>query len=284
MRACAFVVGALAIAGSIRAALANRLDGWYVLATIALTVMWLFGVENMRRLLYPVVPLLLLHAGELVEEIVRRTRVRHAHLVVAAICTAPFAASTPAMLLLVEKSRDRGPFVEGSRYAAADITDYYRVLNRSTAYALAAKHAATLGGLEALRTATPPGARVMWMRPEYVAILGERECVPSYYAWDARTLAMHARDDRADYMVVAGMSKNDLSMRLGDPAVARDNARLYTHPVLQIRNPFDGTVEFFLLRVDREALDAYLAAGAGDATTSKSRTPAPTSERSAGGS
>jgi hypothetical protein len=283
IRACTYFTAAVAFAGTVRAAIANRLDAWYVLFTLVLIFLWLFGVENMRRLLYPIVPLMLLHAAELVAALVRRTRVAHASLAVVAICAAPLAASVPATLLIADKARDRGPFVEGSRYSAAEITDYYRVMNLSVARALAAKNAATLGGLEDVRTATPPGARVMWMRPEYVVILGERECVPMYYAWDARTLAAHVRDGGADYMIVAGMSKNDLSMALGDPAVAREHARPYTRPALQLRNPIDGQEEFILLAVDRAALDAYLARGAdAGSTTEKSRTSDDTSRRSGG--
>jgi hypothetical protein len=38
----------------------------------------------------------------------------------------------------------------------------------------------------------------------------------------------HARDDRADYLVVAGMSKNDLAMKLGDaPLVLEHRAPLH---------------------------------------------------------
>jgi hypothetical protein len=48
-RACAYAIAAVALAGSVRAALANRLDGWYVLFTLVLVVFWLFGVDNMRR-------------------------------------------------------------------------------------------------------------------------------------------------------------------------------------------------------------------------------------------
>jgi len=259
MRMSALVIGVMALAGSIRAALANRLDGWYVLFTVVLVFAWVFGVENMRRLLYPVLPLALLHAAELVALLVRRARLRHAHLAIAGICAAPLAASLPATLLIADKARDRGAFVEGSRYTAADITDYYRVMNLPYARMFAAKHAATLGGLEALRTATPPGARVMWMRPEYVAILGGREGVPMYYAWDARTFATHVRDDRVDFIAVAGMWKNDLAMSPGDPTAPLRYAATYARPVLQLGNPFSLQEDFILLQVDRAALDAYLA-------------------------
>ena len=56
----------------------------------------------------------------------------------------------------------------------AGMTAYYTVIDGGRAAALAERHASVLGGLEALANATPPGARVFWMRPEYVALLGGR--------------------------------------------------------------------------------------------------------------
>jgi 4-amino-4-deoxy-L-arabinose transferase-like glycosyltransferase len=258
VRAALFALGAIALAGSVRAALRNRLDGWYVLLTAVMLFLWVFGVENMRRLLYPVVPLALLYAAEIVIACVRRLGVRKPRMAVAAICAAPMALCIPATALVAGKSLDREPLVPGSRYSAADMTDYYRLINRQDALALAAKHAATLAGLEALRTVTPPDARVMWMRPEYVALLGGREGVPYYYDWDARTLASKVRDARVDYLVVAGISKSDLAVRTGDVPAPLRHAQPYAQPAFALGNPFTGQDEFILLRVDRAALDAYL--------------------------
>jgi hypothetical protein len=251
--------GAVALAGSVRAAMRNRIDGWYVLLSALLLFLWVFGVDNMRRLLYPVVPIALLHAAELVVAVARRMRIAKPRLAVAAVCAVPLALCLPATALVAEKARDRVPLVDDMRYRASDITDYYRVINRAEARALAAKHAATLAGLEALRTATPEGARVMWMRPEYVALLGGREAVPYYYEWDARTLASRIREGRVDYLVVAGISKSDLAIRAGEAVTALRNAQPYSRPVYALGNPFTGQDEFLLLRIDPAALDAYLA-------------------------
>jgi hypothetical protein len=261
MRACAFAVGFVALAGSLRAARRNRLDGWYVLFTLALALAWTFpfSPDNLRWVLYPIVPLLLLHAGEAVRAAVGGLRIRRPDFAVAAIAAVPFAVFAPATLLVAAKAGDRDPFVAGSPHGAAQFIEYYRVMNRGQARALAAQQAANVSGLEALRTATPPGARIMWMRPEYIGILGERQCVPWYYAWDAREMAVHVRDDRADSIVVASLSKSDLARGVGDPAQALQAARPYTREVLVLANPFTAVNEFILLRVDAGALDAYLA-------------------------
>jgi hypothetical protein len=258
VRAVLYATGIAAVAGSIRAALANRIDGWYALLTLLLLLGWVFGVDTMRRLFYPVVPLLLLHGVEMLAALASRFRLPHPRMAVAAVAALPFAVSAPAMVLVAEKATDATAAVEGGAYRLRDITDYYRIMNFAQARAFAAKHAATLAGLEALRTRTPPGARVMWMRPEYVALLGGRDAVPSYYDWDARTLAAHVLDGRVDYIVVAGISKSDLAMASGEAATTLRAAAPYTRPVFALANPFNGEDEFILLAVDRAALAAFL--------------------------
>jgi len=180
-------------------------------------------------------------------------------MAVAAVAAIPFAVCAPATALVAQKALDSTPAVEGGAYRLRDISDYYRLVNLAQARALAAKHAGTLAGLEALRTQTPPGARVMWVRPEYVALLGEREAEPLYYDWDERTLAARVRDARVDYIVVAGISKSDLAIRTGEAAATLRAAARYTRPAFALANPFNGEDEFILLAVDRAALDAFLA-------------------------
>jgi hypothetical protein len=253
------VVGVMALAGGVRAALRNRMDGWYVLLTAVVVFVWLSGAENMRRLLYPVVPLALMHAAEAVIELVRRIGLRKPRMAVAAVCAAPLALCLPATALVAEKAVDRAALFPNSAYRASDIADYYQRINRAQALALAAKHAGTLAGLEALRTATPPDARVMWMRPEYVAILGARTAIPYEYTWDAPMLAARIRGERVDYLVVAGVSKSDIKLRLGDGVAAMRYVEPYSRRALVLWSPATGEDEFVLLRIDRAALDAYLA-------------------------
>ena len=260
VRAGLYAAGRLSVAGTVRAAMRNRIDGWYGLLMLGVLLAWIFGVENMRRLLYPIVPLALLHAAQAVVALVARTRVAHPRAVAAGVCAVPIVVCIPALALVAQKAADDTPLVEAGRYRARDISDYYRLISVADARALAAKHANTLAGLEALREVTPAGARILWMRPEYVAVLGQRTGVPSYYAWDAQVLARHVRDDHVDYLVVAGISKSDLAVRAGSAAAVLEQASAYTQPVFALANPFTRQDEFVLLRVDAAALAAYLGA------------------------
>jgi hypothetical protein len=207
-----------------------------------------------------VVPLALLHAAEIVMAFATRMRMHRPRLAAAAICAAPLMVCVPAVALLAEKSLDGEELVAGSAYRARDITDYYQIINRRQARGYAAKNAATLAGLEALRSATPTDARVMWSRPEYVALLGGREAVAQQYDWDARTLAARISEANVGYLVVASMSKSDLRLYRGDSVTALQNAAPYAQKALALASPFTGEEEFVLLAIDRAALAAWLAA------------------------
>ncbi|HXZ48620.1 MAG TPA: hypothetical protein VEG27_06335 [Usitatibacter sp.] len=259
LRAVFALLGVLGLAGAVRAALGNRLDGWYVLATLALVLAWVFPAENMRRLLYPVVPLLLLHAAQTAFALARRRAAgRHGARIAGAVLALPALLCVPAWVLVQEKSLDRTP-PAGADAAYADVTDYYGTLNVQRARALAAKQVAVLTGFGALASRTPPQARVMWMRPEYVALLGGRAGVPFYYGWDARRLAGEIRRAGVDYVVMSRLFKSDLAGHQGDPFATLASVGEYAEPVFAVPNAAVGGEEFVLMRVDRGRLEGFLA-------------------------
>jgi hypothetical protein len=142
----------------------------------------------------------------------------------------------------------------------SDITDYYTTLNVQRSRAIAGKHVTVLAGLEAIERGTSTDARIMWMRPEYVALLGRREGLAWYYTWDSKRLAQEVRTQRIDFLVVAYLHKTDLNGVNGDPSVTLRQVSQYSEPKLALSNPVTGGVEFVLLQVDRARLDAWIAA------------------------
>ncbi len=253
---------ALGAAGSARAALRNRLDGWYVLASLAITFGWVFSADNTRRLFYPVVPLLMVHGAELALALAQRVgsrRVRAAAL--AGLAALPAVLCLPAAVVLAGKALDRAPFAPGAARSYADCVDYYTTIPIVPARAQAAHVLAVLEGFDAIAQSTPPGSRVMWMRPEYVAILGHREGVPYLFSWDERRLARELLASRVDFLVVAAVFKTDDANRVGDPSRVHPHVAAYTQPVLRLRNPVNGAPAFLLVRVDRDAVRRFLAAG-----------------------
>ena len=251
--------GAIALAGAVRKALMNRLDGWYVLASTCITFVWVFGEDNTRRLFYPLLPLMILQAGEVVLAGCRRLGiVRLRAVVLAAAAALPVAACLPAAVVLADKARERTPVMPYSHYSYSDITDFYTTINFDKAHAEAAQTLAVLAGLESLRTSTPPGARVMWMRPEYVAVLGHREGVPYYFRWDERRVAREILDASVDYIVLSWVYKTDLDNGRGDPFALLAHVAEYSRPVLRLDSAATGVPAFLLVRVDRARVRAFL--------------------------
>ena len=254
------VIGIVAIVGAIRAARANRADGWYALGILALLAGWLFEDDALRRLLHPVVPVLMLLAGEAVAALASATAVPRVRLAVAVAGVAAAFLAMPALVLVAAKASEREPVLPGFPSRYADITDNYTTANIDRAHALAARQVAVLSGLEAVGQVAPPGSRVAWMRPEYVALLAGREAIPYYYAWDARRFAEEMRARKVDFIVDARLHKTDLSGASGNPSALMSSARAYARPVLSLPNIVTGGEDFALLAIDPNRLAAALQA------------------------
>lgn len=252
------VLLAFGVGGAMLQAARNRLDGWYVLATLALTFFWMYPQDATRRLLYPVVPLLLLHAAELVLALCRRLAPVRRLAILAAAAALPVALCIPAALLIFQKALVREP-VPGTTYAYAHITEYYRFVNEAVARSIAGQALATLAGFDALKRVTPPGSRVMWMRPEYIALLGEREPAVYENRWDALELARGIRREGVGYVVYADEYKVDVNMTMRHPAEVLGDLPEYSREVVAILNPATRRRAFVLHEVDPALLDAYIA-------------------------
>ena len=73
----------------------------------------------------------------------------------------------------------------------------------------------------------------MWMRPEYVALLGRRAGVPYEYRWDARALAEAVSRTGTHFIVAAALGKTDAAQLSGDPAGGPGDSRSLTRAGLR---------------------------------------------------
>jgi hypothetical protein len=255
------VLASFALAGAAMRARRNALDGWYVLATLVLLLFWIFDEENMRRLLYPVLPLLLMHAGVALAALCRRIgQAARARLALALAAAVVPALSVPPLLAIASKARDTAPFLEGHPGSASDITDYFLTPNIEYSRAIAARHAAILAAFEMIAATTPPGSRVMYVRPEYVALLANRAGERLDYAWDDLALASAVQSSGAGYILATSLAKTDLAHKRGDAMACVAQSAPYTRRALVLSNE-KGRDEVVLLEVDREALARFLARG-----------------------
>lgn len=246
------VVAALAIGGVVLRVARNRFDGWFMLLSLGILVPWVFTPDNTRRLLYPLMALLLVSAAGFVLWVAARLALqpRSRALLVGTVAIVTAALTLPAQILLQRKAADRAVVIPGQPYAYRDITEYYTTINLERARERVQLVVTTLSGLESIGRVTPPGARVMWMRPEYVGLLGHRQGVPFYFRWSAPLLATEVKRAGVDYVVETWLLKTDLEGAQGDPHV---DTEAYAKPAYQLG-------EFFvLMQVDRAALDGYLA-------------------------
>ena len=215
------LVGAAGIAGAVLRARRHHLDGWYVLASLPVIFLWFFSEDNTRRLLYPLVPLAILHAAVFVAFACgRMASRRRARILAAAAVVLPALLCLPAWLVVQGKSRDGEEIHAGSGFRYSEITDYYTRLPVAQARAAAAKEAAVLGALESLRVVTPPGSRVMWARPDYVAVLGGRQGVAWYYRWSRKDFLRGLQ--QADFLVISTILKLDMDGARVDEAIRFD--------------------------------------------------------------
>ena len=250
---------ALALAGAIARAAANRLDGWYVVVTVPLLVFWIFPMDTTRRLLYPVFPLLLLHATVAVRWLAARAAVRpYARLLFAGAFLLAAALCVPAAVVIAHKARNDVPLA-GTSFSYADILDYYLVVNEAQAERDARVQIAAFAGFERTARETPPQSRVMWMRPEYVALLARREPVAFEYRWDSLQLALELAATQTDYLALSEVYKVDRNIEMANPQAAFIDLARYGDPAIEVRLPGADRVQFMLMKIDRARLKAYIA-------------------------
>jgi hypothetical protein len=260
-RAVFLAVGALGLCGAVMRARRNALDGWYALVSVAMLFAWFQREETMRRLFYPVVPVLLVHAALFVRHVAARLQpARAARLLPLAVALPPLLLAIPALLLVHSRAQERDPAIAGFPHSLASITELYTTVPYDAARSGAGRHLAVLTGLQALRVDTPPGAKVMWMRPDYVALLGGRQGVGWRYRGGLRALAEELQRSGAEYLLVSTLYKADVYGEQDDPFETFDVVAAFSRPVSFTRNPVLGTPEFALMRVDPSLLAEFLAA------------------------
>ena len=97
----------------------------------------------------------------------------------------------------------------------------------------------------------------MWVRPEYIAVLGGREGVPLYLRWDRPTLAREIRRTRTDFVIASRHFKNDMATDFADASAwILRNLPDYLLPLAAL--PDMEHPEFILLQVDAAKLGQYL--------------------------
>jgi hypothetical protein len=197
-----------------------------------------------------VLPFMLAHALALSLRIGGTDAARR-KLVFAASAAAFLGAVLPGAMMVASRALDYTPLIEGGP-AAREMTQWYTTAHRPRARALATRHAAVLHGLARVGTATPVDARVMWVRPEYVALLSGRHAQPVLVSWSPDQLREAIQASGTTHVALASLFKTDIEGNRRDPQPLMSTARQYATPEYAVRNPVVDTEDFVLLRVKRD--------------------------------
>lgn len=252
-------LGVLCLVGTWIRLRRGRIDGWYVVFSLALVAPVFFNEQTARRYLYPLLPVLLVHAAVALRELTASFAPVERKATIAVAVVVPAVVSAMSLAILAERALDNAPVLEGFPIRWSDMFDYYVARDDADARHGAASNAGVLAGFDAIARATPAKARVMWMRPEYVAVLANRPAAPWFYSDGEARLARSIESLDVDFVALSGITKSDLEARQGNQAKIQEALTRFAAPVILIPNAVIGRPEFILLKVDRAAVRAYLA-------------------------
>lgn len=234
----------------------NHADAWYVLGYVGILFLWPYMAEA-RRLIYVIAPLLLLYIYVAMAAVHRRwpnMSLPTLQTIATALCV-PLALI--AQLQLQSKALNRQAVVDQIGYA--HILNYLHDPREQRAQLVASNQIGTLAGFMALSRITEPTARIMWLRPNYIAILGQRYGVPLSHRWSRRELWQAMLTHQVDYVVLARISKTDLNAQSSDQVTQMADVASIGNAVFMIKNPQDGGIDFVLVKIDHARLKSALA-------------------------
>lgn len=168
----ATIVGILAMSGTLMRARQGKLDGLYVLCYVAVIVIWPFRSE-MPRFLYPLLPLLILHAYVAFSALLARPFAARARSLATVVLPMLFAVvCVPPMGFIA----GRAVYAEeGEPYLYRHITQFYEIPELPIAKSVSERMGLLVEDLRRVERTTPPDARVLWVKPNFMALLGRRE-------------------------------------------------------------------------------------------------------------
>ncbi len=160
-------VGILALAGLALRVRDGKPDGWIVAGYLVLLLAWPF-YDQMGRFLFPVLPVLLLHAF-LASAALARALGRPQALGAGVLTVLVLSLTVPALAFIQQRSMAAG--------AVREIVDWYRTPGLDQARARAQVQIDLFADMQEIRKLTAPGDRVMWFAPSYLALLADRHGV-----------------------------------------------------------------------------------------------------------
>jgi hypothetical protein len=235
--ALAGAVGVAALAGMALRMRAGKADAWLVAAYLGTFLVYPF-YDQMTRFLYPAVPVLLVYAfcaaQALLQALGRPTAVGHALVL---LMVASLVA--PALAFIAQRAAAQGP--------ETAIIDWYRTPDLAQARSRSRVHLGLEEDMRAIATRVPPGERVMWVVPAYVALLADRRGVPAPPPSPTPEYRRSIEAARPDYLFLSRYHPRDTvresAWRVGREATDGLGELVY------VRRRDDGEAAAILLRL-----------------------------------
>ena len=170
---------AFAAVGAVMRLLENRLDGWYVLGGVALLLLWPHPGQ-MVRLLFPLVPLMVVHSiyalSQLVNRVGQSSRTAHASVLVCMIAAAPVLGSHAFI---------KGRLAIAGELELVPVYEMLRRLDVDRGAWEAQIQNRMLADFANLQATADPTAPLYYVVPEYPALLSDRITRPMAFPADA---------------------------------------------------------------------------------------------------
>lgn len=212
-RLLTLLLGGCALAGCVQRCRQNQMDGYYVAASLLMLVIWPYPGQH-YRLLFPIVPLLLLQAVWWAQQVILpripATLTRH-RLAPAALLTITSLFLLSPALFILQRAQYRA--ADGSSAYAHNL-HFYLIPDFKQALAESERHLQFFADLERLRQHTPPLARIASVAPLYVTLLSDRQGVALQEPISAETLRQDAH--RADFLLLTELHPRDSANRGGN--------------------------------------------------------------------
>ena len=211
----ASLIGATGLGCAIWRAVQGESDALYCVMFLGLLLFWPFPGQFFR-IVFPVVPIVLVHAFFALSHLLRRRwgaaaadrSVPAMAIVLLALCVPP---------LFYVAGRAGSTDIAGDRKPMSEVAEFYRVPDLRSARASATMQIEAMEDMERIRATTPKDARVMWVMPNYIALLAQRSGVMHNREAQAPPVARQVLDTQADYLYLANVHPHDSHLRFGNP-------------------------------------------------------------------
>ena len=172
----------------------NKYDAWYVLFYLIILLVWPHPGQ-MVRLLFPIMPLLLIYAGYAITKLVSLTRYTGRKTMVSSLFYLfVLVAVLPSHAFIHSRSN------LASERQLIPVYEIFRKASFNTANKDLVLQNQVLKDFSNIKESVPEDAKVLYFLPSYLAILSDRKGVPAPSPVDGRTYRQIAKNNGASYI------------------------------------------------------------------------------------